>query len=278
VSGASDGAKFVLGASTVTWASEVSCSGKTLTITGAGKGATVLDAGEARRFFELGSGCTLMLNGLSLRNGNGLSLRNGGAIYANRGSTLNARDVEFKDNSAIFVRHSAPPPRHAVPPPAPVRAAAAVAHTHPTPTHPPARRPLPLTAPAALACDCATQGGAVYVKGTASFTSCDFTSNSATMVRLPLRRPCPRAPPPPSLTHTSHPHPPSRPLPASPHRPRRTRVRLRASQAGAVYVYYATITFASTLPVNSFLGNTAVLNNYGNCYKNTGATFIGSCS
>ena len=41
---------------------------------------------------------------------------------------------------------------------------------------------------------------------------------------------------------------------------------------------YATITFASTPPTNSFSGNTASMNNYGNCYKGAGATFIGSCS
>ena len=41
---------------------------------------------------------------------------------------------------------------------------------------------------------------------------------------------------------------------------------------------YATITFASTLPVNSFSGNTASYNSYGNCYNFNDATFIGSCS
>ena len=50
----------------------------------------------------------------------------------------------------------------------------------------------------------------------------------------------------------------------------------------------ATITFASTLPVNTFSGNTAPNNNYGNCYKDSGAhnyykygccaTVTGSCS
>ena len=50
----------------------------------------------------------------------------------------------------------------------------------------------------------------------------------------------------------------------------------------------ATITFASTLPLNSFSGNMASnsnygtgVNNYGYCYKNRdyyGATIIGSCS
>ena len=52
----------------------------------------------------------------------------------------------------------------------------------------------------------------------------------------------------------------------------------RATQGAVLDADYATITFASTLPVNSFSGNTAPTNNYGgNCYKSS-ATFIGSCS
>jgi hypothetical protein len=37
-----------------------------------------------------------------------------------------------------------------------------------------------------------------------------------------------------------------------------------------------TVTFASTLPANSFSGNTAGHNNYGNCMNY--ATITGSCS
>jgi hypothetical protein len=37
-----------------------------------------------------------------------------------------------------------------------------------------------------------------------------------------------------------------------------------------------TATFASTHPANSFSGNTASNNNYGNCYKS--GTITGSCS
>ena len=37
-----------------------------------------------------------------------------------------------------------------------------------------------------------------------------------------------------------------------------------------------TATFASTLPANTFSGNTGS-NNYGNCYK-SGGTITGSCS
>ena len=52
---------FRLGAGTYAWTSEVTCSAETVAVMGAGKGATVLDAGGARRFFTLNSGCTLML-------------------------------------------------------------------------------------------------------------------------------------------------------------------------------------------------------------------------
>jgi hypothetical protein len=58
-----------------------------------------LDAGGARRFFTLNSGCTLVLRALSLRNGKASDNNNGGAILANY-VTLSARDVEFKGNSA----------------------------------------------------------------------------------------------------------------------------------------------------------------------------------
>jgi len=180
------GATINLAAGTFAWKREVACNGKTITLVGAGKGATILDAGGARRFFTLGSGCTLVLRGLSLRNGkaSGSFPANGagGAILVNSGGTLSARDVEFKGNSA-------------------------------------------------------TWGGAVRVfggaagtaGGTASFTSCEFTSNSATVGTV-------------------------------------------------LYVYGGgTATFASTLPANSFSGNPAINNNYGNCYKN-GGTVTGSCS
>ena len=38
-----------------------------------------------------------------------------------------------------------------------------------------------------------------------------------------------------------------------------------------------TATFASTLPANTFSGNTSGGNDYGNCYKGSG-TITGSCS
>jgi len=167
-----DGATINLAAGTFAWTSQVRCTGKTLTLTGAGKGATILDAGLARTFFFLDSGCTLVLSKLSMRNGNsggGWPFDRGGAIYAQYGSTLHASDVEFKGN---FASHF---------------------------------------------------GGAVAVRdGTASFTSCDFTSNSVG----------------------------------------------GAWDAKGAVVFAdnnAKITFASTHPTNSFSGNTAPNNNYGNC-------------
>jgi hypothetical protein len=127
INSAADGATIELAAGLFEWKSEVTCVGKTLTLTGAGKGATVLDAGGARRFFRLNSGCTLVLRALSLRNGKRAATvgpgSHSGAIYANSGSTLSARDVEFKDNSATKVRCAPPLP------PALARATAAAAHT-----------------------------------------------------------------------------------------------------------------------------------------------------
>ena len=38
-----------------------------------------------------------------------------------------------------------------------------------------------------------------------------------------------------------------------------------------------TATFASTLPANTFSGNTAPNNNNGNCYKVNSGTITGSC-
>ena len=107
VRGASDGAEFWLGAVTITWASDVACN-KAVTVVGAGKGVTVLDAGNARRFFSMESGCALTLKHLSLHNGagrphNGKASGYGGAIKAASGSTLYATSVEFKDNSAKLV-------------------------------------------------------------------------------------------------------------------------------------------------------------------------------
>ena len=66
--------------------------------------------------------------------------------------------------------------------------------------------------------------------------------------------------------------------PPSPPRPRRPRARLRATQGGAVlYVGSSgTATFAPTLPANTFSGNTAPNNGYGNCRK-SGGTITGSC-
>ena len=102
--------------------------------------------------------------------------------------------------------------------------------------------------------------------GTASFTSCEFTSNSATSVRL-------RSPPPPALARAAvaaAAHPPNPALTAL--------ARLHASQGAVLYVNSGTATFASTHPANSFAGNTASnSNNYGNCYKDSGTTITGSC-
>jgi hypothetical protein len=110
VSSASDGAEFRVGAATITWTSDVVCS-KTVTVTGAGKGVTILDAGSARRFFSLQSGCALTLKYLSLRNGKPLGRPYGGAINVGGGinvgdppgqSSLDATGVEFKDGEGLY--------------------------------------------------------------------------------------------------------------------------------------------------------------------------------
>ena len=102
--------------------------------------------------------------------------------------------------------------------------------------------------------------------GTASFTSCEFTSNSAnTDVRLrPPRRPRSHA------QVAAAAHPPNPALTAL--------ARLHASQGAVLYVGSSgTATFASTLPANSFSGNKASNTNYGNCYKERHTTITGSC-
>jgi hypothetical protein len=150
----------------------------------------VLDAGGARRFFMLNSGCTLVLRALSMRNGKASGSgddRHGGAIYAKSGSTLDARDVEFKDNSASGgVR-----PRSAAPPCHPAARARARRRRRSQRALTPTRRTRLRTH--------AIQGGVSLINGgTATFTSCDFTSNSAKYVRLrsPPRRPRSHAQPP----------------------------------------------------------------------------------
>ena len=95
VSSAADGAETWLAAGTHAWGSTVACSSsKTITVAGASEGATILDAGAVRRFFTLGSGCALVLRGLTLRNGkaSGSSSadKRGGAIYVAGGATLDA--------------------------------------------------------------------------------------------------------------------------------------------------------------------------------------------
>jgi hypothetical protein len=98
VRSAADGSTVELAAGTHMWGSLVECSSKTIIVVGAGKGATILDAGNARQFFNLLSGCKLVLRNLSLRNGKTGGYA--GAIIVRSGATLEASFVEFKDNKA----------------------------------------------------------------------------------------------------------------------------------------------------------------------------------
>jgi hypothetical protein len=99
VSSAIDGTWIKLGAGTHVWSTTVTCSGKTLAVTGAGVSLTVLDAGATRQFFSLGSGCHLVLQHLTLRNGNAGSVY-GGVVHVHTGARLDATSVEFKNNRA----------------------------------------------------------------------------------------------------------------------------------------------------------------------------------
>jgi hypothetical protein len=129
---AADGATINLMAGTFVWSRTVVPIGKTLTITGAGKGVTILDAGNVRRFFGSESNAmTLVLCDLTLENGNGYVDQTkalggngrtpvgfgstwgeypepqgayGGAFRLNAGSVLTATGVEFKGNHCDQVR------------------------------------------------------------------------------------------------------------------------------------------------------------------------------
>jgi predicted outer membrane repeat protein len=91
-----------LASGTFAWSSEVSCTtSRTITLNGAGKGVTILDANKAHRFFTLSNGCSLILNDLTMINGEG-GVAGGGAIMMPGTANLDATDVEFKDNKATM--------------------------------------------------------------------------------------------------------------------------------------------------------------------------------
>lgn len=101
-----DGDTINLAAGTFAWTKTITCGyfvTKTITITGAGKGQTVLDAQSARTHIFMGKGCNLVLRDLTLANGrssgNGHG-QYGGAIRAFSDTTIDATNVEFKNNEA----------------------------------------------------------------------------------------------------------------------------------------------------------------------------------
>ena len=115
VSSAADGAETWLAAGThVLGSSSVACSSKTVTVAGAGEGATIHDAEAARRFFALGSGCALVLRGLTLRNGKAslarVALTNMAARFTWPVAPPSTRAVAFEGNSATYVRAAPPRP------------------------------------------------------------------------------------------------------------------------------------------------------------------------
>jgi hypothetical protein len=102
-----NGANTNLAAGTFVWKSTVNCGHngeQTITLTGAGKDKTVLDAQSLRTHFVLGHGCNLVLRDLALHNGKSSGSGHGqygGAIRAMDTVTIDATNVEFKNNEAV---------------------------------------------------------------------------------------------------------------------------------------------------------------------------------
>ncbi len=74
---------------------------KNLTIQGAGAGVTILDGGGIDRVFDIdpsGSGITVVMSGLTIRNGNPGAGKNGGGIES--GGTLTLTNVTISGNTA----------------------------------------------------------------------------------------------------------------------------------------------------------------------------------
>jgi hypothetical protein len=242
-----DGATINLAAGTFAWKSQVACNGKTLTLTGAGKTATVLDAGGARRFFSLGSGCSLSLRGMTLHNGksSGSDLNSfGGAINVKDGASLDARDVEFKDNSAPV--RAAPPHGCRAAPPAPRSAARrrSRASAVPSPTPPRAERRRVIHR---------LRRQQRHVQQLLLHQQLGHCCGWGTSVpcRAPTTPPRPRRARRRRSRATAGPSPPLPPAAATPPH--------LAQSGGAVFVYEgsSSATFLTDLPANSFSGNTA---------------------
>ena len=142
INNAADGAVITLPAGTHKWDNEVHCRGKTITVEGAGKGVTIIDAARqdtpdasgkytprylahpdlnsatnwgrddtsgSSRHFTVDAGCKLILKGVTLINGNmrqgSSAFPVGGSILVNHDGRLEATDVEFKDNYAYVRAH-----------------------------------------------------------------------------------------------------------------------------------------------------------------------------
>lgn len=79
----------------------VDSSGLTVTLTGAGAGSTIIDAGGVDRAFSVDNGSGLTISGVTIENGvpdSGHSNVDGGGIYSD--GALNVSDVAFYDNFA----------------------------------------------------------------------------------------------------------------------------------------------------------------------------------
>jgi hypothetical protein len=142
ITNAADGAVINLPAGIHKWDNEVRCWGKTLTVIGAGKGVTIIDAArqdtpnangvyETRsiarashtwlndntsgqsRHFVVSTGCKLILKGVTLINANSHRPSGwlvGGSIMVCQNGILEATDVEFKDNYAVRAHPLRTPP------------------------------------------------------------------------------------------------------------------------------------------------------------------------
>jgi hypothetical protein len=177
---------FTLGAGTFPWSNEVFCKDQTITLTGAGKGVTIMDAGGAHRFFTLKGNCKIVLNHLTMQGGD--AGNGAGGVFTQDSSysssdKITATMCEFRDNmagdggvvyhapalwqSCSFTNNRATR----------VRAPRCCSFTTFC-THPPSPPPHPCTPP------CPQYGGVLAGYWPETFNDCSFTKNRANIVRL----------------------------------------------------------------------------------------------
>jgi hypothetical protein len=108
ITGATPGSVLALCAGTWNLASQITV-GKNLTLTGAGSGQTVLDGGGTRRVMLVNAGATVLLQDLTIRNGDAID-NLGGGIYTSGNVTLSrvvVADCKADTGGGIFVNEGA---------------------------------------------------------------------------------------------------------------------------------------------------------------------------